>query len=85
MKYIISVCYGVGDIDWWCWKYDFDKRINLSARTIYKDDDSIIPTYGFICLSDGNIIDVVELIKSYKSYKRNITIEEILGIMRGHF
>jgi hypothetical protein len=39
------------------------------------DDESIIPTNGFICLDDETIVNVVDLMKAYK---RSITIKKIL-------
>ena len=78
MKSIVSLYYDNKTIKWWCWKYDFDKKINLTARTIYGnmyDDESITLTYGFICLDDETIVNVVDLIKSYN---RDITIQKII-------
>jgi hypothetical protein len=63
-------------IKWWCWKYDFNmKKPATSTTTIEYDNEGELPTYGFICLDDENVISVVDLIKFHN---RNIKIQKII-------
>jgi hypothetical protein len=51
------------------------KKPATSTTTIEYDNEGELPTYGFICLDDENVISVVDLIKFHN---RNIKIQKII-------
>ena len=75
LKSIVNLQYS-RTIKWWCWKYDFSmKKPATGTTTIEYNDEGELPTYGFICLDNETIVNVVDLIKSYN---RNLIIQKII-------